>query len=735
MRQISSFNNNWIFTKNEVKSLTSLPIGQEVKLPHTWNAFDGQDGNNDYHRGKCFYFKSFSKDSIPVGEEYYLEFKGVNSVAEVFVNGIKAGEHKGGYSLFRVNITPYLKKENILALSCDNSESTTVYPQMADFTFYGGIYRDVNIIAVDKVHFDLDYMGSPGISVTPVLTQNKAEIDFKVFSNKKEKDTILYEILDREDFVIDSKIENSEKVLFSLSSPHLWQGLDDPYLYKARATLFDKDEAVDRIECEFGIRSFEVSPEKGFILNGKEYPLRGVSRHQDRKDIGNALLKEHHEEDIDLICEMGASCLRLAHYQHDSYFYELCDKKGLIVWAEIPYISRHMPQGEENTLSQLEELIVQNYNHPSICFWGLSNEITLGNTNETLIENHRKLNDLAHNLDSTRYTTIACVSMCDIHHPYIQIPDLVAYNHYFGWYGGDVSMNGEWFDNFHKNFPLIPIAISEYGAEALNWHTSKPVQGDYTEEYQSFYHEEMIKQLFKRKYIWATFVWNMFDFGADARAEGGENGQNHKGLVTFDRKYKKDAFYAYKAHLSKEPFVHIASKRYVDRVEDITRVTIYSNLDEVELFANGISLGKKRAEDKFFRFDVANKGETTLEARAGNCFDKAIIRKVNTPNEDYILKEKGAVLNWFDISSPDGFLSLNSRVDLILKSEEGRAILEKLLGDIKNTSFEINENMMKMLEAFTLLRLTSLMSMAGKSFTKEELLALNEKLNKIKINN
>ena len=733
MRQILNFNDNWIFTKEECKTLNALPAGQEVSLPHTWNALDGQDGNNDYYRGKCFYFKSFSQDSLPKGEEYYLEFKAVNSVAEVFINGNKAGNHKGGYSLFRVNITPYLKKENIVAVSCDNSESNTVYPQMADFTFYGGIYRDVNIVAVRKVHFDLDYMGSPGISVTPILIGDKAEIDFKVFSNKKETDSVLYEILDRDDFVIDSKRENSEKVLFSVSNPHLWQGLDDPYLYKARATLFDKEEAVDKVECEFGIRNFEVSPERGFILNGREYPLRGVSRHQDRKDIGNALLKEHHEEDIDIICEMGANCLRLAHYQHDSYFYELCDKKGLVVWAEIPYISRHMPEGEENTLSQMEELIVQNYNHPSICFWGLSNEITLGNTNDTLIENHKKLNDLAHNLDSTRYTTIACVSMCDIHHPYIQIPDLVAYNHYFGWYGGEVNMNGEWFDNFHKNFPLIPIAVSEYGAEALNWHTSKPMQGDYTEEYQSFYHEEMIKQLFKRRYIWATFVWNMFDFGADARAEGGENGQNHKGLVTFDRKYKKDAFYAYKAHLSKEPFVHISSKRYVDRVENTTIVTVYSNLEEVELFANGVSLGKKRAEDRFFRFDVKNQGETTLEAIAGNCRDKAVIRKVDTPNENYILKENGAVLNWFDITSPDGYLSLNSRVDLILKNEEGRGILEKLLGNIKNAPFEINENMMKMLESFTLLRLTSLMSMAGKSFTKEELLEINKNLNKIKI--
>ena len=261
--------------------------------------------------------------------------------------------------------------------------------------------------------------------------------------------------------------------------------------------------------------------------------------------------------------EVGATTIRLAHYQHDQYFYDLCDKKGLVIWAEIPYISRHMSTGRENTISQMKELVTQNYNHPSIVVWGLSNEITISGSTEDLLENHRILNDLCHEMDKTRLTTIAAVSMCKMEDPYLQIPDVVSYNHYFGWYGGDTSMNGPWFDKFHAKFPNIPIGCSEYGCEALNWHTSDPRQGDYTEEYQAYYHEELIKQLFSRKYLWATHVWNMFDFGADARAEGGENGQNHKGLVTFDRKTKKDSFYLYKAWWSKEKFVHIASKRYV----------------------------------------------------------------------------------------------------------------------------------------------------------------------------
>ena len=376
-----------------------------------------------------------------------------------------------------------------------------------------------------------------------------------------------------------------------------------------------------------------------------------MARHQDRIGFGNALLPEHHEEDIDLICEVGATTIRLAHYQHDQYFYDLCDEKGLVIWAEIPYISQHMPEGRDNTVSQMTELITQCYNHASICFWGLSNEITMnGPEDPDLILNHRILNKLVKKLDPSRLTTLAALSMCPMDATYLTIPDVVSYNHYFGWYGGETDQNGPWLDKFHAKHPNIPIGVSEYGCEALNWHTSTPMQGDYTEEYQAYYHEELIRQLYTRPYIWATHCWNMFDFGADARAEGGENGQNHKGLITIDRKYKKDAFYAYKAWLSDEPFVHICGKRYVDRVEDITKVTVYSNQPQVELFVGGESLGVKTAEDHFFYFSVPNVGESTLVAVAGDCRDESCIRKVDTFNEEYRMKEAGAILNWFDIT-------------------------------------------------------------------------------------
>lgn len=306
-------------------------------------------------------------------------------------------------------------------------------------------------------------------------------------------------------------------------------------------------------------------------------------------------------------------------------------------------------------------------------------------------------------------------------------------------------MNGPWFDEFHAKYPNIPIGCSEYGCEALNWHTSNPEQGDYTEEYQAYYHEELIKQFFTRKYMWATHVWNMFDFGADSRNEGGENGQNHKGLVTFDRKYKKDSFYAYKAWLSDESFVHICGKRYVDRVEETTKVTVYSNQPEVELFANGVSLGKQSSPEHFFYFEVPNNGETNLEAIAGECKDNSFIRKVEVFNEDYRLKEKGAILNWFDIDAPEGYYSLNNKISEIMESEEATKIFNEFInplmsgmmgadqvGEKKKEETENNlSSMMTMLGSFTILRLTSLLGAGHVEVTKEQLLNLNEKLNKV----
>ena len=755
MRKITKINEGWQFIK-DCADPSVLEGAVSVTLPHTWNNEDGYDGGT-YFRGSCVYQKSINKEELGEGL-HYLEIRGANSSADVYLNGKHLCHHDGGYSTWRVNLTNDLVSgDNALAIVVDNAPNDTVYPQMADFTFYGGLYRDVYIVTVNETHFDLDYFGAPGIKITPVIEGKDAKVEVEVYTTElKAGQQIAYTLYDKEEKELQKIVSTDKVVTFEIKDVHLWHGRKDPYLYCCEAEIVEGDDVIDNVCSRFGCRTYVIDPDKGFILNGEEYPLRGVSRHQDRLGFGNALLPEHHKEDMELIYEVGCTTIRLAHYQHDQYFYDLCDEYGMVIWAEIPYISRHMPTGRANTVSQMTELVAQNYNHPSIVVWGLSNEITISGSTPDLLENHTILNDLCHKMDKTRLTTIAAVSMCKIDDPYIQIPDVVSYNHYFGWYGGETDMNGPWFDNFHKTHPSIPIGCSEYGCEALNWHTSDPRQGDYTEEYQAYYHEELIKQLYSRQYMWATHVWNTFDFGADARAEGGENGQNHKGLMTMDRKYKKDSFYAYKAWLrtaEEAPVLHICGKRYIDRVEDVTKVTVYSNFPEVELYVNGELLEKQSSDNHFFYFNVPNVGTSTLTAKAGGLTDESTINKVDTFNEAYRLVEVGAVLNWFDIDAPEGRYSLNDKLGDIMKSFRGKLWFYKFIFGImlkmkkggkknkkkeekKEGSFSLDPSMFKglmaMMSSFTILRLSSMMGMANISFTKEELLKFNKQLNRIR---
>ena len=751
MRNIKVINSGWLFSKDAKTAPATLPADWTVlDLPYTWNGKDGQDGGNDYYRGTCYFAKQIKADELPEGEVKYLQFDGVNSSCVVYWNNKEITKHDGGYSTFRAQIKD-IKDENLLVVAVDNSANERVYPQNADFTFYGGIYRDVSVVAVPKNHFDLDYYGAPGIMVTPKINGADAEIEIKTFLKDDDNCKVKYEIIANGE-VIASK-EDDDDAEFEIKNVHLWDGVKDPYLYTAKATLIENGEEIDTVSTRFGCRTFEIDPQKGFILNGREYPLRGVSRHQDRPDVGNALTPQMHKEDLELILEMGANTIRLAHYQHSQVFYDLCDEAGLVLWAEIPYISSHMKDGYDNTISQMKELVSQNYNHPSIVVWGLSNEITIAGSTPDLIKNHHDLNDLVHKMDKTRLTTVAAVSMCSPDDEYVHISDVLSYNHYFGWYGGSTEMNGPWFDNFHKKYPNKAIGISEYGCEALDWHTSNPTQGDYTEEYQAYYHEELIKQIADRPYLWATHVWNMFDFAADARSEGGENGMNHKGLVTFDRKYKKDSFYAYQAWLSDKPMVHLCGKRYIDRVEDVTKVTVYSNCDEVELFANGVSVGKQsKGKYPFFYFQVKNEGTTELKAVAGGLEDVGTINKVDTPNEAYIMKEEGQVINWFEINMPDGYLSINSTIGDIMSTFGGKFVMLKFVLMLKNAlgigkkddkeekksggvlgDFKVTPAMLKniygMAKGFTIKRACS---MLGGALSKEQILEINAKLNKVK---
>ena len=428
----------------------------------------------------------------------------------------------------------------------------------------------------------------------------------------------------------------------------LWDGIDDPYLYSCTAILSVDGHAVDMVSAKFGVRTFYVDPQKGFFLNGRSYPLRGVCRHQDWKGIGNAIGKEHHDMDMELIREIGANTIRLAHYQHDQYFYDLCDKYGMAVWAEIPYISEHLPNGRQNTVDQMKELIVQNYNHPSIVTWGVSNEITISTKDKKdMLDNHHLLNDLIHEMDPTRPTTLACYAVCHPFHKVAHITDLVSWNLYLGWYVPGLFLNDIWVDFFHKVYPNRPIGYSEYGCEAMpNLHSSKPRRGDHTEEYQAVYHEYLAKFIDKRPYMWATHIWNMFDFAADARNQGGEPGMNHKGLVTFDRKIKKDSFYLYKAYWSKEPFVHLCGSRYVDRAESTTTVKGYSNQKQVTLYVNGVEFDTKTG-DKVFVFRVPLQGEIELKAVAGDCSDSSFVRHADKSNPAYKLRKgEGNGGNW-----------------------------------------------------------------------------------------
>ena len=729
MRQIINLNTKWAFSKEATAVPSQMPGNWHwVHLPHTWNAIDGQDGGGDYYRGICYYAKSIDKIDLPESERYFLEVNGANHTATVYWNGKKVGFHQGGYSTWRIDVTDVMASSNFIVFEVDNSVCDNVYPQHADFTFYGGLYRDVNLICVPESHFELEYYGAPGIKVTPIVEGDNANVEVEVWTKNADGKNLTYILTDAEGNVVGETTTSEAKASFVIENVHKWQARKAPYLYTATVKLED----LDAVSARFGCRAYVIDPDRGFILNGEEYPLRGVARHQDRLGLGNALLPEHHAEDVDLIMEVGATTIRLAHYQHNQYFYDLCDEKGLVLWAEIPYITTHLPNGKENTMQQMKELIIQNYNHPSIAVWGLSNEIDATSVNDAdIIENHRMLNDLVHEMDKTRLTTMAAVSPCPTDHPYISIPDTVSYNHYFGWYGGTIETYGPWFDKFHAEHPNQPIGISEYGCEALWWHNSNPEAGDYSEEYQAVYHESLIKQLFSRKYLWATHCWNMFDFAADARDEGGEAGQNHKGLVTFDRKYKKDAFYAYKAWLNPEPMIHLCGKRYIDRTEDVTKVTVYSNQPSVEIFANGVSLGVKEAPDHFFYFEVPNVGTTHLVAKAGELTDESVINKVSEPNPAYILVEKGAVLNWWDIIHVDGYADLNTKLAKIndsigipaacelLKPVLGPAAVPQALG---------------MLDAMTVLRTINVITgMMRIPVTKEQLMDLNAALNKIKL--
>lgn len=749
MRNIINLNKDWRFIQNDAGLPDHLPADwSRVDLPHTWNAVDGHDGNGSYDRGRYWYAKSFATPKQPLaGGRVYVEVLAAGQQAAVYVNGSEVVYHEGGYSTFRADITELCKAEgeNLLVIACSNEYKDSVYPQSADFTFYGGLYRGVNLISVPDTHFDLDYYGGPGLKVTPKPCEcGGAVFDLEAWvTNPDENFTVLYSIRDASGEEVGYAARPADDAAVTVYVPNAvkWD-IDNPYLYTVTAILQRRNEAYDEVSARVGVRSFSCDPDKGFIINDVETPLRGVSRHQDQLYKGNALTKEDHYEDARIIKELGANTIRLAHYQHSQDFYDACDELGFIIWAEIPFISVFNPDpaAHENCISQMKELIIQNYNHPSICFWGVSNEILIGGISDKLVENHVELNALCKELDPTRLTTIAHVTMTPVESPMHGITDVESYNHYFGWYGGRMEDNGPWFDHFHAVHPDICVGVSEYGCEGIiTYHGPKPACKDYSEEYQALYHEHLAKVLDERPWLWSSHVWNMFDFGCAARNEGGVAGRNNKGLVTMDRKTKKDSYYVYQAYWSKKPMIHLCGKRYAQRAGETTEIRVYSNQPSVALYLNG-ELLEEKAADKVFVFTVALKeGRNIIAAAAGDLKDTMTIEKVEKEPSIYVLPEVNeraeGVANWFQLAGdldlkaemefPEGKYNVKDKVMEIAESPKAWEILRKAIKLTMNMELVPGEGMWDMMKSMTP---ESMIELAGSLAPEGFLESLNAQL-------
>jgi len=767
MRRNESIDYGWKFKKAGTKEmdLTSLDTRdwEEVNLPHTWNAVDGANGF-EYFKGLGFYQKEIYVNADLEGRRVYIEFLGANSIADVYVNGQHQGQHKGGYSTFRFDITDALVfgQKNMLTVQVDNTVVDDIYPLMADFTFFGGLYRGVNLIYTNHVHVELMDEGSSGVYIIQDnISEEEAGFTLKTLvKNDKaqaSKVRVWAEILDAEQNLVtygsrEVFLDEGQQGLVTMpmrfETPILWNGLDHPYIYTVKVSLESYNEVVDEVEVRTGFRYFDVDAEKGFSLNGKLLRLNGVSRHQDRMNKGWAISESDQREDMELIKEVGATSIRLAHYQHNQYFYDLCDQEGMIVWAEIPFISVMSKTDLEgtNAKQQMVELIRQNFNHPSICFWGVQNEIQIGGERPEVRQVVKELNELTKLEDPTRLTTMANVMMVEDDDDYNYMTDLIGYNKYYGWYVGQTEDFAGWLDGFHATNPQVKLGISEYGAEGIvQYHSDDPEIKDYTEEYHALYHETVWKIFEERKYLWSTYVWNMFDFGANIRDEGGVQGRNNKGLVTYDRKVKKDAFYMYKAHWSQEKFVHITSKRFVERATDHINVKVYTNCDQLSLYVNGQELETSSDKGKVAVFENISLADgvntikvTGLDAVTNETFtDTAYFIKVDEANPSYTApEEKGSIVsNWFDMPDaeegdtevgelifPEGFYSIKTPLGKLVENPQTNEILKKYLGDITQRP------MYGMMEGFNI---QSLADMDKKVFTDQFVYLINSELIKI----
>jgi beta-galactosidase len=607
-RSDTLIDDGWRFNRADVSGAQATSFNDAawsaVTLPHTWNALDGQDGGSNYYRGVGWYRRHVTVPADTTGRRVYLQFDAANIVTDVYVNGTAVGQHRGGFAAFRFDVTPYVQAgDNVVAVKVSNASVGDVAPLTADFTFFGGIYRDVHLVVLDPLHLDANDYASSGVYLTPQnVTAASSDLSARVRVTNEGPTSatadVQVAIRDASNATVATLTGSATLAVgatanvtmgTTITNPHLWNGRIDPYLYTAAVTV-SRGGVVSDVDTEaFGFRFFNVDAQTGFALNGAYLDLHGPNRHQDRINKGWAIGKAEHDEDMALIAEMGSTAVRLAHYQHAQYFYDLCDRNGVVAWAEIPLVNNVATTTafSDNAKQQLTELIRQNYNHPSILFWSLSNELSPSPDPNPLLT---ALDDLAKAEDPSRSTTLASNRNDD--DPINAHTDVMAFNKYWGWYGGTYNDFAPWADAVHAAYPTRKIGIAEYGAGAgPSIHSETPVSQDHSEEYQLLFHEAYWQAMSARPWLWGKFVWNMFDFAVDSRSEGETPGRNDKGMVTYDRQLRKDVFYYYKASWSSAPVLTITSRRFTTRAPATITVKVYANTDDVTLTVNGASLG------------------------------------------------------------------------------------------------------------------------------------------------
>lgn len=741
-------NDSWSFHKENEAS-------EQVRIPHTYNSADGQSGTSMW-RGRGFYTRKLMITEADLKQSLFLEIGAAAMVSTVYINGQKVYENTCPYALYRMSINEYVNEgENQIEIVTDNSANDAVYPQMADFSFYGGLYRDVKVIAAPKIHFDYLDGSRDGVQIRTVKEENGScwkvvGTGSIVCEKAKSKGKVRMLLLDQGEVVCETSasMEFSGKDMFSLSleisDPHLWMGTEDPYLYQVKLELYEEKTVVEERSISTGFRTIQITSDQGLFLNGKHVKLRGVARHQDFGGVGNAVSKENMECDMQLIKEIGANSVRLSHYQHDDYFYQRCDEEGILVWAEVPFISiiSENEAAEDNIREQMRRLILQCGNHTSVYCWGVQNEITIAGENEEIHAHVKRMSEYTKNLDPDRYTAEANIYSVANESPINRLAELVGYNLYYGWYYDTIPGLQKRLDEFHAACPDIPLLVTEYGVDTNpQYHSYEPKTKDYTEEYQLLFTDNALRSFEERPYFVGSYVWNLCDFGSANRDEGGKQGQNQKGLVTIDRKIKKDAFYLYKAYWSENPFVKLAGSRFVNRHKEKNTITVLTNLKKLELLVNGESVAKTETVNPMTHFEgiLLSKGENQIVVRGydaqGNLYEDQMI--LNYTEEDknyqYVKKDEGGnVINWFEKFEltdaeeiqldPEGFSSAD-KVGTIMKNPEGEKVILKYFGTM------VEHPKFAMMKAMTLDAMGKLKNLG---IPQELITVINKELNQIK---